>query len=213
MMIRILIVDDHAIVRQGLRMLLDAKAHIEIVGEAADGESAVQMAETLRPDVILIDLLMPGVSGVEAIERIRTSGLKTGILALTSSLEEQLVKRALQAGAQGYILKASRAADLIQAIEDIAQGKSSLDPAAAQVLMKQVTQPDPVAELTGRERDVFDALARGKTNTEIAASLDITEATVRTHIASILDKLELRDRMQVMIYALKRGLVHIDDLP
>jgi NarL family two-component system response regulator LiaR len=156
---------------------------------------------------------MPGVSGVEAIERIRTSGLKTGILALTSSLEEQLVKRALQAGAQGYILKASRASDLIQAIEDIAQGKSSLDPAAAQVLMKQVTQPDPVAELTGRERDVFDALARGKTNTEIAASLDITEATVRTHIASILDKLELRDRMQVMIYALKRGLIHIDDLP
>jgi NarL family two-component system response regulator LiaR len=212
-MIRILIVDDHAIVRQGLRMLLDAKAHIEIVGEAADGESAVQMAEILRPDVILIDLLMPGVSGVEAIERIRTSGIKTGILALTSSLEEQLVKRALQAGAQGYILKASRASDLIQAIEDIAQGKSSLDPAAAQVLMKQVTQPDPVAELTGRERDVFDALARGKTNTEIAASLDITEATVRTHIASILDKLELRDRMQVMIYALKRGLIHIDDLP
>jgi DNA-binding NarL/FixJ family response regulator len=194
-------------------MLLDAKAHIEIVGEAADGESAVQMAEILRPDVILIDLLMPGVSGVEAIERIRTSGIKTGILALTSSLEEQLVKRALQAGAQGYILKASRASDLIQAIEDIAQGKSSLDPAAAQVLMKQVTQPDPVAELTGRERDVFDALARGKTNTEIAASLDITEATVRTHIASILDKLELRDRMQVMIYALKRGLIHIDDLP
>ncbi len=212
-MIRVLIVDDHAVVRQGLRMLLDAKNHIEIVGEAADGESAVQMAKTLQPDVILMDLLMPTMSGVEAIEHIQASSAKTGILALTSSLEEQLVKRALQAGAQGYILKASRASDLVQAIEDVAEGKTSLDPAAAQVLMKQVTNRDPVEELTARERDVFDALARGKTNPEISSSLHITEATVRTHIASILDKLELRDRMQVMIYALKRGLVHIDDLP
>jgi DNA-binding NarL/FixJ family response regulator len=184
-----------------------------VVGEAADGETAIALAQSRHPDVILMDLLMPGMSGVEAIARLRELGLDAGVLALTSSLDEQLVKQALQAGAHGYILKASRASDLIQAIETVARGETSLDPAAAQVLMKQVRDRDPLDALTARERDVFDALARGQTNAEIAEKLHITEATVRTHSASVLEKLALRDRMQVMVYALKRGLVRIEDLP
>lgn len=212
--IRVLIVDDHAVVRQGLRLLLEAQPHIEVVGEAPDGPMAIQMARDLLPNVILMDLLMPGMSGVEAIERIVALNLKsnTHILVLSSSLEDQLIKHALQAGARGYVLKASRAADLIQAVERVAKGLSTLDPAATQVLMSQVQSFDPLETLTAREREVFDAMARGLSNTEIAAHLNVSEATVRTHVANVLDKLTLRDRTQVMIYALKRGLIRVDDL-
>lgn len=212
MNIRVLIVDDHAVVRQGLRLLLEAQPSIAVVGEAADGEMAVQMARTLKPEVILMDLLMPGMSGVEAIRILQQHNLPSKVLVLSSSLEDQLVKQALQAGARGYILKASRSAELIQAIEKVAQGMTMLDPAAAQVLMQQVQSNDPLETLTGRERDVFDGMARGWNNPEIAAALSISEATVRTHVASILDKLTLRDRTQVTIYALKRGLVRLEDL-
>lgn len=212
MTIRVLIVDDHAVVRQGLRLLLDAQSHIEVVGEAPDGEMAIQMARTLKPDVILMDLLMPGMSGVEAIRQLQTFNLPSRVLVLSSSLEDQLVKQALQAGARGYILKASRSSELVQAIERVAQGQSSLDPAAAQVLMQQVQSNDPLETLTAREREVFDGMARGWNNAEIANKLSVSEATVRTHVASILDKLTLRDRTQVTIYALKRGLIRLEDL-
>lgn len=213
MTIRVLIVDDHAVVRQGLRLLLDSQPEIEVVGEAADGEMAIQIARELKPDVILMDLLMPGMSGIEAIHHLTDLSIASNVLVLTSSLEDQLVKQALQAGARGYVLKASRASELIQAIERVAQGLNTLDPAAAQVLMQQVRTHDPLETLTARERDVFDAMARGLNNAEIAARLDVSEATVRTHIASVLDKLMLRDRTQVTIYALKRGLIRLDDLP
>jgi NarL family two-component system response regulator LiaR len=212
MNIRVLIVDDHAVVRQGLRLLLEAQPAIEVVGEAADGEMAVQMARTLKPEVILMDLLMPGMSGVEAIRALQQHNVPSKVLVLSSSLEDQLVKQALQAGARGYILKASRSSELIQAIEKVAQGMNILDPAAAQVLMQQVQSNDPLESLTWRERDVFDGMARGWNNPEIAAALSVSEATVRTHVASILDKLTLRDRTQVTIYALKRGLVRLEDL-
>jgi NarL family two-component system response regulator LiaR len=212
MNIRVLIVDDHAVVRQGLRLLLDAQPTIEVVGEAADGEMAIQMARMLTPDVILLDLLMPGMSGVDAIRKLAEFNLPCKVLVLSSSLEDQLVKQALQAGARGYVLKASRSSDLIQAIERVAQGLSTLDPAAAQVLMQQVQSHDPLETLTARERDVFDGMARGWNNAEIANALNVSEATVRTHVASILDKLTLRDRTQVTIYALKRGLVRLEDL-
>lgn len=211
--IRVLIVDDHAVVRQGLRLLLDAQQHIRVVGEAADGPMAIQMARELRPDVILMDLLMPGMSGIEAIQHITDLKLESQILVLSSSLEDQLIKQALQVGARGYILKASRAADLVQAIERVAQGLSSLDPAATQVLMQQVQSQDPLEALTAREREVFDAMAHGLSNPEIAEHLSVSEATVRTHVANVLDKLTLRDRTQVIIYALKRGLIHVEDLP
>lgn len=212
-MINVLIVDDHAVVRQGLRQLIDAQPDIEVVGEAADGEMAVQMVRTLKPDVVLMDLLMPGMDGVEATTQITALNLGVRVLALTSSLEDQLVKQALQAGAQGYLLKASRVNDVVDAIKRVAAGQSVLDPAAAQVLMQQTRTHDPLETLTARERDVFDMLALGRTNNEISDSLSISEVTVRTHIASLLDKLSLRDRTQVVIYALKRGLIHVDDLP
>lgn len=212
-MINVLIVDDHAVVRQGLRQLIDAQPDIEVIGEAADGEMAVQMTRTLKPDVVLMDLLMPGMDGIEATAQITALNMNVRVLALTSSLEDQLVKQALQAGAQGYLLKASRVNDVVDAIKRVAEGQSVLDPAAAQVLMQQTRTHDPLDALTTRERDVFDMMALGKTNAEISESLTISEVTVRTHIASVLDKLSLRDRTQVVIYALKRGLIHVDDLP
>jgi NarL family two-component system response regulator LiaR len=213
MSISVLIVDDHAVVRQGLRMLLDSQPQINVVGEAPDGALAVEMAQKANPDVILMDLLMPGMSGIEAIRRLRELKIPSKVLVLTSTLEDQLVKQALQAGAQGYVLKAIRSAELVQSIERVAQGVSVLDPAATQVLMQQVTSHDPLELLTAREREVFDGMARGWNNAEIAANLKVSEATVRTHIANVLDKLALRDRTQVTIYALKRGLIHVEDLP
>jgi DNA-binding NarL/FixJ family response regulator len=212
MTIRVLIVDDHAVVRQGLRLLLDAQPNIDVIGEAPDGDMAIQMARTLKPDVILMDLLMPGMSGVDAIRQLQTLNLPSRVLVLSSSLEDQLVKQALQAGARGYILKASRSSELVEAIERVAKGQSMLDPAAAQVLMQQVQSNDPLETLTAREREVFNGMARGWNNAEIANELNVSEATVRTHVASILDKLTLRDRTQVTIYALKRGLIRLEDL-
>ena len=213
MTISVLIVDDHAVVRQGLRMLLESQPQIKVAGEAPDGALAVEMAQKLEPDVILMDLLMPGMSGIEAIRRLRELKIPSKVLVLTSTLEDQLVKQALQAGAQGYVLKAIRSAELVQSIERVAQGISVLDPAATQVLMQQVTSHDPLELLTAREREVFEGMARGWNNAEIAANLKVSEATVRTHIANVLDKLALRDRTQVTIYALKRGLIHVEDLP
>lgn len=213
MTIRVLIVDDHAVVRQGLRLLLEAQTTITVVGEAPDGRMGVQLAHEMKPDVILMDLLMPGMSGIEAIRQINAGKLPSRVLVLTSSLEDQLVKQALQAGAHGYILKASRAADLVQAIERVGQGLSALDPAAAQVVMQHTREHDPLVTLTAREHEVFEMMARGHNNTEIAEKLVVSEATVRTHVASVLDKLTLRDRTQVMVYALKRGLIRLEDLP
>jgi NarL family two-component system response regulator LiaR len=211
--ITVLIVDDHAVVRQGLRLLLDAQPGITVVGEAADGLMAIQMTRQLEPTVILMDLLMPGMNGIDTMHRLQELKLESKVLVLSSSLEDQLVKQALQAGAHGYVLKASRAMELVQAIERVAQGISALDPAAAQVLMHQVQTHDPLETLTTREREVFDVMARGMNNAEIADHLIVSEATVRTHIANILDKLALRDRTQVTIYALKRGLIRVEDLP
>lgn len=210
--ISILLVDDHAVVRQGLRLLLEGQAEFRIVGEAADGEMAIQLAHALKPDVILLDLLMPGVSGIEVIRALHRKYFDGKILVLSSSLEDGLVKQALTAGAHGYILKATRATDLIKAIHEVASGQRSFDPAVMQSLIAQLHE-DPLGQLTPREREVFDAMARGLNNAEIAEQLSISEATIRTHIASTLEKLQLRDRTQVMIYALKRGLVRIDELP
>lgn len=212
MPIKVLIVDDHAVVRQGLRLLLEAQGGIEVVGEAADGEMAITMAQSLLPDVILMDLIMSTMDGVEAIRRLQEKQVKSRVLVLTSSLEDHLVRQALQAGANGYILKASRASEMLSAIERVAQGQHVLDPAATEVLMQQVRGNDPLETLTGREREVFDLLAKGYNYAEIAQSIGVSEATIRTHAANILDKLSLRDRAQVIVYALKRGLVRPDEL-
>jgi DNA-binding NarL/FixJ family response regulator len=212
-MIRVLIVDDHAIVRQGLRLMLESQPHIQVAGEAESSEVAIQMVVQTQPDVVLMDLLMPGMDGVEGIQRIRALQPDARILVLSSVLEDNLVRRALQAGAYGYILKASRPAELLHAIDQVHRGITALDPAAGQSLVRNVQNADPLALLTTREHDVFEAMARGLTNTEIAAQLNVSEGTVRTHIVNVLDKLQLRDRTQVTIYALKRGFIRLDDLP
>lgn len=212
-MIRVLIVDDHAIVRQGLRLMLEAQPHIQVEGEADSSEQAIALVKQLQPDVVLMDLLMPGMGGVEGIQRIHQLQPDMKILVLSSFLDDHLVRQALQAGAAGYILKASRPAELLRAIEQVYRGQNALDPAAGQILVRQVQSADPLTQLTARERDVFDAMARGLTNPEIAQHLDISEGTVRTHIVNVLDKLQLRDRTQVTIYALKRGLIRLEDLP
>jgi NarL family two-component system response regulator LiaR len=213
MTITVLIVDDHAVVRQGLRLLLESQPGIEVVGEAQDGGLAVEIAQRLIPQVILLDLLMPVLDGIEVLRRLQELKVPSKVLVLTSSLEDQLVKQALQAGAHGYVLKAIRSAELIDSIKRVAQGERILDPAATRVLLNQVTGHDPLEMLTVREREVFEEMARGWSNPEIAEHLKIGEATVRTHIASVLDKLALRDRTQVTIYALKRGLIRLEDLP
>lgn len=209
----VLIVDDHAIVRQGLRMMLESQPQVEVVGEAPDVEIAVTLARKHTPDLILMDLLMPGLSAVDGIQQIRRISVNSRILVLSSSTEDHLIKGALEAGAHGYILKASRPAALLEAIEKVMSGVYALDPIASQVLVRGVQQNDPISTLTSRERDVFDLMALGRSNTEIAQTLVVSEGTIRTHIANLLDKLQLRDRTQVTIYALKRGLIRVEDLP
>ncbi|GAB4514969.1 MAG: response regulator transcription factor [Anaerolineae bacterium] len=211
--IQILIVDDHAIVRQGLRLLLAAQPTIDVVGEAKDAEAALLLVQQLEPQLVLLDLIMPGMGGLEGIRRILDLRPGTRILVLTSSLEDHLVKEALAAGAHGYILKASRPGDLLAAIERVMDGETALDPAAGQSLVRNAIRRDPLDDLTEREREIFIAMARGLTNAEIAEQFVVSEGTVRTHIANVLNKLELRDRTQVTVYALKRGLVRLDELP
>lgn len=208
-----LIVDDHAIVRQGLRLLLEAHPGIQIVGEAKDAESAVMLAKTREPMLILMDLIMPGMGGLEGIRQILALGFNPRILVLTSSVEEHLVKKALLAGAHGYILKASRPAELIQSIEKVIGGELALDQGTSDILVRSVIRHDEMDRLTEREREIFDVMARGFTNLQIAEQFTISEGTVRTHVANILGKLAIRDRTQLTIYALKRGLIQLDDLP
>lgn len=208
-----LIVDDHAIVRQGLRLLLDAQPTLTVIGEAKDAESALLLVQKFQPALVLMDLIMPGIGGIEGTRRILALGLGTRVLVLTSSIEDHLVKEALAAGAHGYILKASRPSELLSAIERVMDGEVALDPAASQAIIRGLTVADPLSDLTDREREVFDAMAHGLTNAEIAERFVVSEGTVRTHVASVLSKLDLRDRTQVTIYALKRGLVRLDDLP
>ncbi len=173
---------------------------------------ALQLARALSPDVILLDLLMPEMSGLQVFEQLKIEGIRSKVLILTSSLEDHLVQQALAGGADGYILKTTRSNDLVKAIRRIAEGEGVLDPAAAQAVMRQTRGRDPLLTLTQREREVFDHLARGRNAPEIANLLTVSEATVRTHVASVLEKLDLRDRVQVMAYAIKRGIVQSDDL-
>jgi NarL family two-component system response regulator LiaR len=211
--VTLLIVDDHAIVRQGLHLMLAGQPGIEVIGEAKDAESALPIIQTQRPSLVLMDVLMPGMGGIEGVRRVRALDLPVRILMLTSSIEDHLVKEALAAGADGYILKASRPSELMSAIERVMDGALALDSAASQSLIRSTTRHDPMDSLTEREREVFDAMARGLTNIEIADRFVVSEGTVRTHVANILNKLDLRDRTQVTVYALKRGLVRLEDLP
>jgi NarL family two-component system response regulator LiaR len=209
--ITVLIVDDHTIVRQGLRSLLELMDDIEIAGEAANGEAAVALAKTCRPDVVLMDLVMPGMDGIAATQQICALGLNIKVIALTSFLEDEKIIPAIQAGAAGFLLKDISPNELVEAIRATARGEVRLHPNVARRLMERVAarpvETPPVEELTERELDVLRLIAQGMNNREIALKLVISEGTVKTHVSSLLSKLGLNDRTQLAIYALKKGYV------
>jgi two-component system, NarL family, response regulator LiaR len=206
--IRVLLVDDHAIVREGLRMLLSEASDIEVVGEAADGAESVKLAARLQPHVILMDLVMPGMDGIHAMQNIRVVSPSSQVLVLTSFGDVQRVRDAIQAGAIGYLLKDVLKTDLLRAIRAAAQGQPTLHPEAQRHLMRQVAAPPTrllIDDLTPRERDVLQLIIRGQSNKEIAASLRVTEGTVKGHVSAILSKLGVADRTQAALYAVKYG--------
>ena len=209
--IRILITDDHAVVREGLRLLINTEPGMVVVGQAADGVEAVEMARSLQPDVILLDLMMPRKDGIAAIGEIKEENPKARILVLTSFAEDDKVFPAIKAGAQGYLLKDSSPQELLQAIRETYAGESSLHPAIARKLIREINRPTtdlpPSQEpLTEREMEVLKYVAQGLSNQSIADKLVISERTVRTHVGNILTKLHLANRTQAALYALKKGL-------
>jgi DNA-binding NarL/FixJ family response regulator len=210
--IRILIADDHEVVRQGLRVSLGVDPELEVVGEAADGAEAVRLAHRLRPDLVLMDLLMPELDGIAATQVIRRELPDTEVLALTSVLEDASVVDAVRAGAIGYLLKDARAAELRRAIKAAAAGQVQLSPNAAARLMREVKAPERPEVLSERELDVLRLLARGLANKEISRDLRIAEKTVKTHVSSILGKLGVQSRTQAALYAGRVGVVPINEL-
>ena len=207
MTIRILIADDHSVVRQGLRMFLGLDPELEVVGEAADGAEALRLARQLRPDVVLMDLLMPVMDGIAATAAIRHELPDTEVLALTSVLEDASVVGAVRAGAIGYLLKDTQADALCQAIKSAAAGQVQLTPKAAARLMQAVSAPESPVDLTERETEVLRLLAQGQSNKQIAHNLHISEKTVKTHVSNILSKLGVQSRTQATLCAIRIGLV------
>ena len=210
--IRILLVDDHAVVRQGLRMFLGLDPEFEIVGEATNGAEAVRLAGELRPDVVLMDLLMPVLDGIAATREIRQALPDTEVVALTSVLEDASVVEAVRAGAIGYLLKDTESDELRRAIKAAAAGQVQLAPAAAARLLREVRAPESPEKLSERETDVLRLLTRGRANKEIARALAIGEKTVKSHVSSILGKLGVASRTQAALYAVKIGLVGADEV-
>ncbi len=210
MAIRVLIADDHAVVRQGLRTFLELQDDIEVVADVADGEAALRAAEEHEPDVVLMDLVMPGGGGVEAIRALREARPEARVLVLTSFLDDDKVFPAVRAGAAGYLLKDVEPAELVRAIRTVDDGEALLHPAVAARLMEEISETErPAAEeaLTAREREVLELIARGLPNKLIARDLEIAEKTVKTHVSSILSKLGLTDRTQAALYAVRSGLI------
>jgi len=214
--IRVLIVDDHQIVRQGLRNFLELNEDIAVIGEAADGIAALESATELKPDVILMDLVMPRMDGITATMEIKKKNPEVMVIALTSFTEDDKVIPAIQAGACSYLLKDVSPDDLVEAIRAASKGEARLHPDVTRKLMQQVSNPAPAqkeplpAEITERELDVIRLVAHGKSNQEIASELVISEKTVKTHMSNIFSKLGLVDRTQLAIYAIKNNLVNLD---
>jgi len=209
--IRVLIVDDHSVVRTGLRVFLDLQPDLEVVGEAADGSEGVAMARRLEPDVILMDLLMPNMDGITAIGRIKAERPETEIVTMTSFIEEEKVTAALEAGASGYVLKDAEAEEVAAAVRAAYAGEVHLDPAVARLLAQRMrtrkTSDDLAEPLTDREKDVLRLLGQGMSNKEIGATLFITERTARTYVSNILGKLGLASRTQAALYAVEHKMV------
>ncbi|MBN1642773.1 MAG: response regulator transcription factor [Anaerolineae bacterium] len=213
--IRVLIADDHAIVRKGIRALLATEPDIRVVGEAQDGQEAISEAKRLEPDVILMDLVMPVMNGVDAIQWLSAEMPQIRILVLTSFTGMDRIFAAIKAGALGYLLKDSGPEELVEAIRQVYSGNASLHPAIARKLLEELSDPSPHKPvedpLTDREKEVLRLVAQGQANQEIADGLAISEATVRTHVSHILAKLELSSRTQAALYALRRGLASLED--
>lgn len=213
--IRILVTDDHAVVRAGLRTLIASEPGMELVGEASDGKEAIEKASSLQPDVILLDLVMPHMSGVDVIRQIMKVDPNARILVLTSFADDDKVFPAIKAGALGYLLKDSSPEDLLQAIYDVHSGKPSLHPTIALKLIRELNRPSslpPTKEpLTDGEVKVLKHVARGLSNQQIAALLAISERTVGNHVSSILSKLHLANRTEAALYALKQGIVNLNN--
>jgi len=215
MSIRVLICDDHIMVRQGVRMVLQSEADIELVGEAGRGEEACALTEQLRPDVVIMDISLPDISGIEATKRIKAALPQVRIIGLTMHEEEPYVLELLKAGADGYIVKRSAAADLVGAIRAVVQGQAILDPVVTRAVVSgYVTRPTAAEKataeevpLTPREREILILVAEGNTNAEIAKKLFISEKTVQTHRSNILDKLNIHDRTELVRYAIRAGLI------
>lgn len=211
--IRILIADDHAIVREGLRALLATEPDLELVAEATDGIQAVTKARALMPDVILLDLMMPRMDGVEAIVEIKKDWGEARIIVLTSFSDDEKVFSAIRSGALGYLLKDSSPQDLLHAIHTVANGEGFLSPSIASKVMREINQPPKLPPtkdpLTERENEILQLVAQGLTNDQIAEKLVVSERTVRTHVSNILAKLQLANRTQAALYALKEGLASL----
>ena len=215
--IRVLLVDDHAILRKGIRALLSTEPDIDVVGEAGDGQEALTQAEALRPDVILMDLVMPNMDGIEATRQLvgRQSGVR--VLVLTSFVADDKVFPAIKAGALGYILKDTGPDDLVRAIRQVYRGEPTLEPEIARKVLFELAQPlrEPLTPepLTGRELDVLRLIAQGMSNREIAEYLVLADKTVRSHVSNILGKLHLGSRTQAALYALREGFASLADVP
>jgi NarL family two-component system response regulator LiaR len=213
--IRILIVDNHAVVREGLRSFIQIQSDMEVVGEAADGLEAVEKALELEPDVILMDIVMPRLDGIGAIEQLGQADCPSRVLVITSFAEDDQIFPAIKAGALGYLLKDSSPQELVQAIRDVNRGEPSLAPTIALKLMNEINReqelPPTKDPLTERELDVLKLIAQGCSNREISEQLSLSERTVGKYTSNILDKLHLANRTQAALYALRTGVAHLDD--
>jgi NarL family two-component system response regulator LiaR len=208
-MIRVLVADDHGVVREGLRSFLALQDDIEVVGEAGDGEEALEEVRRLAPDVALMDLVMPRMDGIEAIRHIRAESPQTRVIVLTSFVDEDKMLPAVRAGAAGYLLKDVEPQELVTAIRTVHGGAALLHPAVVAELVREATTPRGDG-LTEREREVLALIARGRANKAIAFELGVSEKTVKTHVSNILGKLNLTDRTQAALYAVREGLVDLD---
>lgn len=208
--IRVLLVDDHTVVRQGLRMVLSLEDSFDVVGEAANGREAIERVAELKPQVVLMDLLMPVMNGVDAIRAIKQQYPDIEIVALTSVLEDRLVIDAVEAGAAAYLLKETGPETLFEAIHAASRGEVRLDPKAQKRLVREVRTPEMRESLTVRETEALRLVAKGLTNKAVAAEMAVSEVTVKTHVSSILSKLNLHSRTQAALFALKEGLVGLE---